>query len=91
MPATAYFGTDPAWAYGLPELDALRIEQKIRSSKAYMPIRGVTRQAFLLGGIFPLIQAGIVGKDFPVTPAFSSINGLQRRRQEDDCRLWRSP
>jgi len=65
--ASTAFRTDPVWAYGLPELSPAH-RQKIKTSTR-VAVPGCHASAFILA-LYPLIQAGIVPPDMPIT-AFS--------------------
>jgi N-acetyl-gamma-glutamyl-phosphate reductase len=62
--ASTAFRTDPAWAYGLPELSAAH-RQKIKSSKR-IANPGCHATAFLLA-IYPLVSDGILSATVPLT------------------------
>jgi N-acetyl-gamma-glutamyl-phosphate reductase len=62
--ASTAFRTDPAWAYGLPELSTAH-RQKIQSSKR-IANPGCHATAFLLS-VYPLISAGILPADALLT------------------------
>lgn len=55
--ASTAFRTDPAWAYGLPELGP-ELRSKIRNSKR-IAVPGCHASAFLLG-VYPLVRRGII-------------------------------
>ncbi len=65
--ASTAFRTDPAWAYGLPELSAAH-RQKIKSATR-IANPGCHASAFLLA-VAPLVAAGVVRKEAGIT-AFS--------------------
>ncbi|HBQ64504.1 MAG TPA: N-acetyl-gamma-glutamyl-phosphate reductase [Clostridiales bacterium] len=56
--------TDPAWAYGLPELSPAHREQVAGAKRVSVP--GCHATGFALS-IWPLLARGIVPADFPVT------------------------
>jgi N-acetyl-gamma-glutamyl-phosphate reductase len=56
--------TDPAWAYGLPELSLEHREKIKNSSRVSVP--GCHATGFIVG-MYPLVKAGIVPEDYPVT------------------------
>jgi len=62
--ASTAFRTDPAWAYGLPELGK-RYRERLREKKR-IAVPGCHASAFLLGA-HPLVAAGIVPTDYPVS------------------------
>ena len=62
--ASTAFRTDPAWAYGLPELSAAQ-RVKIREGKR-IAVPGCHATAFILP-VYPLVQAGIIAKDMALT------------------------
>ena len=62
--ASTAFRTDPAWAYGLPELSAGH-RQKIRDSRR-VAVPGCHATAFILA-VYPLVQAGFIAADCPLT------------------------
>ena len=62
--ASTAFRTDPAWAYGLPELSS-ELREKIRHSHR-IAVPGCHASAFLLG-VFPLILTGIISRDAVLT------------------------
>lgn len=61
--ASTAFRTDPDWVYGLPELKQQR--EQIRSA-AKVSVPGCHATGLILA-IRPLIEAGIVQQDYPVT------------------------
>lgn len=56
--------TDPDWVYGLPELSKEQRSMIANSTRVANP--GCHATGFALG-LFPLIKAGIVQRDYPVT------------------------
>lgn len=62
--ASTAFRTDPAWAYGLPELSPQQRE-KIRHSKR-VAVPGCHASAFVLP-VYPLVRAGVIPADCPLT------------------------
>lgn len=62
--------TDPDWTYGLPELDR-RQRERIRESKR-VAVPGCHATGLILA-LYPLVQEGLVPRDYPVT--CSSITG----------------
>ena len=62
--ASTAFRTDPAWAYGLPELSPAQRE-KIRHSKR-VAVPGCHASAFVLP-VYPLVHAGVIPADCPLT------------------------
>ena len=62
--------TNPAWAYGFPELDA-SFREKIRSSKR-IAVPGCYASGFIALG-YPLVKSGIMPKDYPV--AIHAVSG----------------
>jgi N-acetyl-gamma-glutamyl-phosphate reductase len=62
-PSTAH-RTDPNWVYGIPELSREQRE-RIRTSKR-VSVPGCHATGFIMP-LFPLVQKGIVPKDYPVT------------------------
>lgn len=54
--------TDPAWAYGFPELSAAH-EEKIRNS-CRVAVPGCHASGFI-SLVYPLIAGGFVGRDYP--------------------------
>ena len=68
---------DPAWVYGLPELDSEQRAKIAGSSKVSNP--GCYPTGFTLA-VHPLIQAGIIGADYPLTVnAISGYSGGGKR------------
>lgn len=55
---------NPAWAYGLPEIKASQKQLILESQRTAVP--GCHATAFILP-LYPLVQAGIVPRDYPVT------------------------
>lgn len=65
--------TDPAWAYGLPELSSAHRENIIRSKKVSVPGCYATGFNTIM---YPLVNSGIVPPDYPVTcHAISGYSG----------------
>jgi N-acetyl-gamma-glutamyl-phosphate reductase len=62
--ASTAFRTDPAWAYGLPELSAQHRQKIKTSTRVANP--GCHASAFLLA-VTPLVAAGIIKKDALLT------------------------
>jgi N-acetyl-gamma-glutamyl-phosphate reductase len=62
---------DPNWDYGFPELHKAYREQIATSKRVSNP--GCHATGFI-AGIYPLIQAGVIGKDYPVCA--TSITGF---------------
>lgn len=62
--------TNPAWAYGFPELDA-SFREKIHSSKR-IAVPGCYASGFIALG-YPLVKSGIMPKDYPV--AIHAVSG----------------
>jgi N-acetyl-gamma-glutamyl-phosphate reductase len=62
--------TDPAWAYGLPELSAAHREKIARARLVSVP--GCYATCFALA-VYPLIESGIIGRDYPL--AVSGVSG----------------
>lgn len=56
--------TNPDWAYGLPELSGAQRE-KIKNAKR-VAVPGCHASGFIVS-LYPLVQAGIVPADYPVT------------------------
>lgn len=65
--ASTAFRTDPAWAYGLPELDGKKGKQrqKIRQSRR-IAVPGCHASAFVLA-VYPLVHAGILPREAVLT------------------------
>ncbi|KMY65353.1 hypothetical protein AAU61_22705 [Desulfocarbo indianensis] len=72
--ASTAFRTDDNWVYGLPELNKGQRE-RLRNTKR-IAVPGCHASAFVLL-IRPLVEAGIVPADYPVT-AFSLMFGAGR-------------
>ena len=69
--------TNPAWAYGFPELDKSFREKIQKSNRVATP--GCYASGFIALG-YPLVQKGIMGKDYPVTiHAVSGYSGAGKR------------
>ncbi len=79
--ASTAFRINPDWAYGFPELDATQAARIAASSRVTNP--GCYPQG-LIALVKPLIVAGIMAKDFPVTyNAVSGFSGGGRKMMED--------
>lgn len=73
LDASTAHRTDPDWAYGFPELSAAHRE-KIQNSKR-VAVPGCYATGFL-ALVYPLVAAGILPKDYPVTcHAISGYSG----------------
>ena len=92
--ASTAFRVDPDWIFGLPELD-LNQRQKISQAR-FVSNPGCYSTGFLLA-IVPLIQSGIVPKDYPVSiQAVSGYSGggrqlierYENREKEHPNQLW---
>ena len=69
--------TNPDWAYGFPELDASFREKIQKSNRVATP--GCYASGFIALG-YPLVKAGIMGKDYPVTiHAVSGYSGAGKK------------
>lgn len=69
--------TNPAWAYGFPELDKSFREKIQKSNRVATP--GCYASGFIALG-YPLVQKGIMGKDYPVTiHAVSGYSGAGKK------------
>ena len=69
--------TNPAWAYGFPELDK-SFREKIASSKR-VAVPGCYASGFIAIG-YPLVKSGILPKDYPVTiHAVSGYSGAGKK------------
>lgn len=69
--------TNPAWAYGFPELDKSFREKIQNSNRVATP--GCYASGFIALG-YPLVKAGIMGKDYPVTiHAVSGYSGAGKK------------
>lgn len=62
--ASTAYRTDVSWAYGLPELSPTHRQRIATSTRIANP--GCHATAFILS-VYPLIQAGIVAPDMPLT------------------------
>ena len=72
--------TNEAWVYGLPELDKTQ-RQKIKTSKRVC-VPGCYATGFNLA-VFPLVNEGILPKDYPVTcQAISGYSGAGKKMIE---------
>lgn len=69
LDASTAHRTNPAWDYGFPELSAKHRSNIEKSSKVAVP--GCYASGFI-SLVYPLIQAGIMPKDYPVTCFASS-------------------
>ncbi len=79
--ASTAFRTDPKWAYGFPELDHAQAARIAEAGRVSNP--GCYPQG-LIALVKPLIAAGIMAKDFPVTyNAVSGYSGGGRKMMED--------
>ncbi|KMY65352.1 hypothetical protein AAU61_22700, partial [Desulfocarbo indianensis] len=80
--ASTAFRTDDNWVYGLPELNKGQRE-RLRNTKR-IAVPGCHASAFVLL-IRPLVEAGIVPADYPVTAfsltGYSGGGNLHHRRQ----------
>ena len=56
--------TNPAWAYGFPELSAAHREKIVNSNRIANP--GCHASGFI-ASVYPLVSAGVIPKDFPLT------------------------
>ena len=56
--------TNPAWAYGFPELSAAHREKIANSSRIANP--GCHASGFI-ASVYPLVSAGVIAPDFPLT------------------------
>ena len=69
--------TNPAWAYGFPELSA-EFRRKIETSKR-IAVPGCYASGFISLG-YPLVQSGILPKDYPVViHAVSGYSGAGKK------------
>lgn len=68
--ASTAFRVSPAWAYGFPELDAGNADRIARSARVANP--GCWPQG-LLAMVKPLIAAGLLSKDLPVS--YGGVSG----------------
>lgn len=79
--------TNPAWAYGFPELSA-EFRRKIETSKR-IAVPGCYASGFISLG-YPLVQSGILPKDYPlVIHAVSGYSGAGKKaiaQYEDPAR-----
>lgn len=79
--------TNPAWAYGFPELSA-EFRRKIETSKR-IAVPGCYASGFISLG-YPLVQSGILPKDYPVLiHAVSGYSGAGKKaiaQYEDPAR-----
>ena len=56
--------TNPAWAYGFPELSAAHREKIAQSNRIANP--GCHASGFI-ASVYPLVSAGMIAKDYPLT------------------------
>lgn len=69
--------TNPDWAYGFPELDKSFREKIQKSNRVATP--GCYASGFIALG-YPLVQKGLMGKDYPVTiHAVSGYSGAGKK------------
>lgn len=69
--------TNPDWSYGFPELDKSFREKIQKSNRVATP--GCYASGFIALG-YPLVQKGIMGKDYPVTiHAVSGYSGAGKK------------
>ena len=68
--ASTAFRTHPDWTYGLPEMKKKQRDLIKNSSRVSVP--GCHATGFILS-LFPLVEEGIVQKDYPVV--FQSVTG----------------
>ncbi len=69
--------TNPEWAYGFPELSK-SFRDKIRNSKR-IAVPGCYASGFMMM-VYPLIQMGIMGTDYPVcVTALSGYSGAGKK------------
>jgi len=69
--------TNPEWAYGFPELGKA-FRDKIRNSKR-IAVPGCYASGFMMM-VYPMIQMGILGKDYPVcVTALSGYSGAGKK------------
>ncbi len=79
--ASTAFRIHPDWAYGFPELDHAQAARIASASRVSNP--GCYPQG-LIALVKPLVVAGIMAKDFPVTyNAVSGFSGGGRKMMED--------
>ncbi|WP_308720084.1 N-acetyl-gamma-glutamyl-phosphate reductase [Komagataeibacter xylinus] len=64
LDASTAFRTDPAWVYGFPEMDAAQPERIRKAARVSNPGCYPTG---LVGLLRPLVKAGLVPDDYPVT------------------------
>jgi N-acetyl-gamma-glutamyl-phosphate reductase len=62
--ASTAFRTDPAWAYGLPELD--KNQRNVIRASTRVSVPGCFATGFVLA-VHPLVAMGIISDDYPVT------------------------
>jgi N-acetyl-gamma-glutamyl-phosphate reductase len=81
--------TDPAWAYGLPELSAAHRE-KIASSRL-VSVPGCYATCFAIS-VYPLVSCGVIGSDYPVVASgVSGYSGAGREAIEKYENSGRKP
>lgn len=69
--------TNPDWAYGIPELSKAHRERIKTSNRVAGP--GCYASGFL-ASVYPLVQAGVIGKEHPVTcHAVSGYSGAGKK------------
>jgi N-acetyl-gamma-glutamyl-phosphate reductase len=79
--ASTAYRTDPAWAYGFPELDKAQSGRIAAASRVANP--GCYPQG-LIASVKPLISANLLSADYPVTyNAVSGYSGGGRKMIED--------
>lgn len=77
--ASTAFRTDPAWAYGMPELPGQR-ERIAAASRVSVP--GCHATGFI-AAVRPLVEAGVMPRDYPVTSyAVTGYTGGGKQRIE---------
>ncbi|GBQ45014.1 N-acetyl-gamma-glutamyl-phosphate reductase [Komagataeibacter sucrofermentans] len=64
LDASTAFRTDPAWVYGFPEMDAAQPERIRKAARVSNPGCYPTG---LVGLLRPLVKAGLVPDDYPIT------------------------
>lgn len=64
LDASTAHRTNPEWAYGIPELSAAHREKIAHSTRTAVP--GCYASSFVLS-LYPLVQSGMISKDFAVT------------------------
>jgi N-acetyl-gamma-glutamyl-phosphate reductase len=79
--ASTAYRVDPAWAYGFPELDAKQAARISIANRISNP--GCYPQG-LIASVKPLLSAGLMSTDYPVTyNAVSGYSGGGRKMMED--------